>query len=471
MPFSSYTFLIYILIISIGYLLVRSTKIEKVYLILVSAVFYLSAKYPSYLFILMFYSLLNYVIGKNLLNFKSRKYITVLTVIINLLNLVLFKYIDSFTPFITGNGSIKLDIVLPLGISFYTLKNIAYILDIYYERKECEKNFSNYLLFTLFFPTVSAGPIYRVKEFFSDRLPGKEVNFGKTNQSLQIIAIGLFFKIVIADNLSPYVSRIFDSGLQVTSLNAWISSFAYSLQIYFDFNGYTYIAIGLSMLFGFKVPANFNKPFSAYSITDFWRKWHITLSLWLRDYIFLPLSFYLHRRLPNIKRKNKELLVYSLATTITFAVCGLWHGAGWNYLLWGGFYGLFMVIERATGIEKKFKKSKYSIIVKQVIVFVAVTLLWVLFRADLPRAFQIYRYMFTFNNAGTDVLELLPQLTILVLLIITLTAQYGYLDFFKNIFNRENVYVKILYVVFIVLLYTSIIILKGESDTFIYFKF
>lgn len=471
MPFSSYTFLIYILIVSIGYLFVRSTKIEKLYLIIVSAVFYLSAKYPSYLFILVFYSLFNYVIGKNLLNFKSKKYITAVTVIINLLNLVLFKYIDSFTPFITGSAIIKLDIVLPLGISFYTLKNISYILDVYYERKECEKNFSNYLLYTLFFPTVSAGPIYRVKEFFSDRLTAKDVNFGKINQSLQIIAIGLFFKIVIADNLSPYISRIFDSGLQVTALNAWVSSFAYSLQIYFDFNGYSYIAIGLTMLFGFKVPANFNRPYSAYSITDFWRKWHITLSLWLRDYLFLPLSFYFHRRLPNIKRKNKELLVYSFATMITFVLCGLWHGAGWNYLLWGGLYGLFMVIERVTGFEKKFKNSKYSIFVKQLIVFIAVSLLWVLFRADLSRAIQIYGYMFTINGSGLDVLDILPQFTILILLILTLTAQYGYFDFFKNIFNRDKVYAKILYVIFIVILYTSIIILKGESDSFIYFKF
>ncbi len=471
MPFSSYTFLIYLIIISIGYLFVRKTRIEKVYLILVSAIFYLSAKYPSYLFILILYSIFNYVIGRNLQSFKSRKFITVATVIINLLNLILFKYIDSFTPLITGSSSIKLDVVLPLGISFYTLKNIAYILDVYYERKEYERSFSNYLLYTLFFPTVSAGPIYRVKEFFTERLSAKDINFSIINRSLQIIAIGLFFKIVIADNLSPYVSRIFDSRLQVTALNAWISSFAYSLQIYFDFNGYTYIAIGLSMLLGFKVPANFNRPYSAYSITDFWRKWHITLSLWLRDYLFLPLSFYLHRRLPNLKRKNKELLVYSFATMITFVVCGLWHGAGWNYLLWGGFYGLFMVIERATGIEKKFKKSKYSIFVKQITVFVVVTLLWVLFRADLPRAFQIYTYMFSFTGSGIDVLELLPQFTILVLLILTLTAQYGYFDFFKNIFNSDNVYVKILYVIFIVLLYTSIIILKGESDSFIYFKF
>lgn len=401
----------------------------------------------------------------------KRKVIIVLSVCMNLLNLVIFKYSDTILPYFFGESSSIQKIVLPLGISFYTLKNISYILDVYYERIVKKYSFSDYLFYTTFFPSVSAGPIYRIGDLNDKKVSADNTLAYRINRGFFLITMGLFFKVVLSDNLSPYVSRIFDTGLQVTALNAWLSSFAYSLQIYFDFNGYTYIAVGLAFLFGFNIPYNFDKPYAAKSITEFWKKWHITLSLWLRDYLFLPLAYGSHRRLSIKKRKQKELFVYSIAAFITFAICGVWHGAGWNFLLWGSMYGLLLIIERITGFDKKFNKGAFTLLMKRVIVFVIVTLLWVLFRAGVERSLEIYGFMFAFNNTNYDVLEFLPSLIISGMVALTLFVQFGYLDFIRNIFNKNKIYTKILYILFMAVLWASIIILKGESDTFIYFKF
>ncbi len=287
----------------------------------------------------------------------------------NVLLLIYYKYADFFIFNIgaaTGWEVPLLNLVLPLGISFFTFTQIAYLVDAY-KGKAREYNLVNYVLFVTFYPHLIAGPILHHGEMMPqfDRVRGKLWDWGNPANGILIFCIGLFKKVVIADTLAVYANTGFDTASGF--VDSWVAALSYTFQLYFDFSGYTDMAIGAALLFNIRLPQNFNSPYKAVNIQDFWRRWHMTLSRFLRDYIYIPLGG---------NRRGEAIMLRNLV--LTFLIGGLWHGAGWTFLFWGLLHGVGQVIQRLWG--------KLGITMPRVlawaITFVFITVTWVFFRAE-----------------------------------------------------------------------------------------
>ena len=342
----------------------------------------------------MFSLLFNYGIGvclekKNSLYFGKRFFL-IIGIFVNLSLLAYFKYTNFFIgniSFLIGEQLSSLNIIFPLGISFLTFKQIAYLVDIY--KKKCElKNFLNYSLFVTFFPQVILGPIIRHQESSSqfDLLGKQSFLYENIVKGVLVFSIGFFKKMVIADTLSSIsiASKEFDIGPALTFFDAWIISLSYTFQLYFDFSGYTDMAIGSALLLGIKLPENFNSPYKAVNLQDFWRRWHITLSSFLRDYIYIPLGG---------SKKGKSKTYFNLL--LTFILGGLWHGAGWTFIFWGLLHGFGLVIHRLW----KNLGYKMNSILGWFITFNFVNFCWVFFKADnWNDAIKILKGMFMLNK-------------------------------------------------------------------------
>jgi len=265
--------------------------------------------------------------------------ILIIGICFNLGLLSYFKYADFFTSninYVTGDHLKLLNIALPLGISFFTFTQIAYLVDAY-KSKVREYSFVNYFLFVTFFPHLLAGPIIHHKEMmpqFED-LKNKALNYSNLNAGIFLFLLGLFKKVVIADYLAVYANAGFDTTELLSFFEAWISSLSYTLQLYFDFSGYTDMALGSALMFNIKLPINFNSPYKSINIQEFWRRWHITLSRFMRDYVYIPLGG---------NQVSEPKIIYNLL--LTFLIGGLWHGAGWTFIFWGFLHGLAIIIHR-----------------------------------------------------------------------------------------------------------------------------
>lgn len=303
---------------------------------------------------------------------------------VNILLLGYFKYanffIDNVNTLLGSNLYISV-IVLPLAISFFTLQQIGYLVDIY-RGEECLHSIWEYSLFVTFFPKLLSGPIVRLKEMMPQIINEHRPYITSQNLivGLTILLLGLFKKVILADNLGGCADPVFaaaSSGAGISFFNSWIGALAYTFQLYFDFSGYCDMAIGIGLMFGIRLPLNFYSPYKATSVIDFWRRWHITLSTFIRDYIYIPLGGNRH----GFARQTVYLLV-------AMAIAGLWHGAGWTFVIWGALHGLYLVINHAWRRlcmslgQDTVKSSRLSTVVSVLITFVAVTIAWVFFRAD-----------------------------------------------------------------------------------------
>ncbi|MFI5329589.1 MAG: MBOAT family O-acyltransferase [Desulfobaccales bacterium] len=339
----------------------------------------------------------NYTLGRiiarlnknNLTDTKSfNTIVLVLAIGVNLGALAYFKYMDFFIAnvnYFTKNQISFLHIALPLGISFFTFTQIAYLVDVYKNIAE-EYNILNYILFVTFFPHLIAGPIIHHKEMMPQfsSLKSKKFNYRNFSQGLYLFIIGLCKKIIIADSLSGYVTQGFTSHHALTTIEAWLTSLSYTLQIYFDFSGYTDMALGLALMFNIWLPVNFNSPYKALDIQDFWRRWHITLSRFLRAYVYIPLGG---------NRRGNYLTYCNLMAT--FLLGGLWHGAGWTFLFWGFLHGLAMVVHR---IWRLFNRRMPRMLA-WFLTFNFINICWVFFRAEnWDEAIKVLRGMFFFNG-------------------------------------------------------------------------
>jgi len=319
-----------------------------------------------------------------------------------------YKYANFFLDILTGGlaQGHTLDIVLPLGISFFTFTQIAFLVDVY-QGKVREYNFVHYLVFVTYFPHLIAGPIFHHSEMmpqFARHLdqPLRSFNLAA---GLALFTIGLGKKVLIADSLAGDVSSVFDGAAQgyaVTLLEAWSGVLAYTLQLYFDFSGYTDMALGLSLLFGIRLPMNFYSPYKATNIIDFWRRWHMTLSRFLRDYLYIPLGG--NRR--GNSRRYLNLLV-------TMLLGGLWHGAGWTFVLWGGLHGIYLVINHFwRALRDRFgmtRSNSVGRVFSLLLTFMAICIAWVFFRAaDLTTAMRILNGMTGFNGVYLPVTWVAP---------------------------------------------------------------
>jgi alginate O-acetyltransferase complex protein AlgI len=383
MLFNSYEFIFLFLPITFGIYFwlnaKRLTQASKGWLVFASLFFY-SWWNIIYLPLILGSILFNFTVGssiskmdkyQSLLNREiSRKALLVFGVASNLILLGYFKYMDFFI----ANANVFLNthlelmaIVLPLGISFFTFTQIAYLVDAYRDEVK-EMDYLNYTLFVTFFPHLLAGPILHHKEMMPqfDALRNKVLNYKNISIGLFIFSIGLFKKVVIADTLALSANTGFDTAQTLNLIEAWVTSLSYTFQLYFDFSGYTDMALGVALLFNIRLPINFNSPYKALDIQDFWRRWHITLSRFLRDYIYIPLG----------GNRNGNLATYS-NLMITFILGGLWHGAGWTFIFWGVLHGAALVLHR---FWKHLGLSMHNLFA-WFITFNFINITWIFFRA------------------------------------------------------------------------------------------
>jgi D-alanyl-lipoteichoic acid acyltransferase DltB (MBOAT superfamily) len=386
MLFSSYTFLLQFLpATALAFAAARRHSPRAGILVLLGASFFFyGAWQPIYLALFLASIAFNFWFGLLMEDAARRRAVGILGITLNLAALGYFKYTNFILDALNALSGIPLpfsSIVLPLGISFFTFQQIAYLADIMRGAKT-ERDIVRYTLFVSFFPHLIAGPLVHHTEMIPQFKRGRSGRSAVlAARGLAIFAAGLFKKVVIADNLAQFVTPVFahiDAGGGVTAWWAWLATLAYTMQIYFDFSGYSDMAIGLALLFGIRLPVNFRSPYKAASIIDFWRRWHITLSRFLRDYLYIPLG---GNRLGE-QRRYVNLLV-------TMLLGGLWHGAGWNFLIWGGLHGAYLAINHLWhGWRRHVSRSASSARVARAlatlswaVTFLAVVIAWVFFRA------------------------------------------------------------------------------------------
>ncbi|MES2342457.1 MAG: MBOAT family O-acyltransferase [Pseudomonadota bacterium] len=313
----------------------------------------------------------------------ARRRALALAVGINLLALAVFKY----AGFIALTLGLPVPhIPLPLGISFFTFHCLSYLIDTYRRRFPANRDPTQVALYIALFPQLIAGPIVRYKTI-AKRLASRRHSLGRASAGMRIFIIGLAQKLLIADPIAPLADAVFDHAKAPGLMEAWLGAGAYALQIYFDFAGYSTMAIGLGVIFGFTLPRNFRTPYASASITEFWRRWHISLSTWFRDYLYIPLG---GNRGPAWKTWRNLIVV--------FLLCGLWHGAAWTFVLWGAWHGVFLVVERA-GLGRVLARLPRP--VGWAYALAAVTLGWVLFRSpDMGRALDLWTGMAGLRGLG-----------------------------------------------------------------------
>ncbi len=485
MLFNSYEFIFLFLPITffIYYYLnkKRLTEISKGFLVFASLFFY-SWWNIAYLPLILISMLFNYVIGNQLSRYEqkkkccSKKVLLTFGIIVNLTLLGYFKYsdffIENFNTVFSADASL-LHLALPLAISFYTFQQIAYLVDSYRSETK-EYDFLNYAVFVTFFPQLIAGPIVHHAEMMPQfaNVRNKVKNYHNIALGLFIFSMGLFKKVAIADTFAVWATNGFDVAEKLEMIEAWAASLSYTFQLYFDFSGYTDMAIGIALLFNIKLPINFNSPYKATSIQDFWRRWHMTLSRFLKDYVYIPLGG---------NRKGETRTYINLFAT--FLLGGIWHGAGWTFVFWGALHGLALMIHKAwqkLGI-------KLPTILAWFITFNFINITWVFFRAkEWDDALKVLHGMFfgtvILPAALESKLRFLGQYGIEFgnwingiqgepITVLWLIAAFITVLFFKNSMQLQSSFKpNFFYMISTILFFLSIFILYRKSE-FIYFNF
>ncbi|WP_020470672.1 MBOAT family O-acyltransferase [Zavarzinella formosa] len=378
MLFVSQQFLNFFAVVFLVYWAIKPHRARMAWLLGASVVFYMSWN-PWLILLILFSASVDFLAALALEKQTGqgvRRLILVGSISINLGLLAFFKYANFFLDNLHGLGNWlgfggdarTLNIILPLGISFYTFETISYIVDVYRRRVKAERNLLNYALFILFFPHLIAGPIVRPADFLPQTRQPKRRNWNRAALGMRLILIGIAKKAVVADHLAVVVDPIFASPWDYDSAACWLGMVGYACQIYCDFSGYSDMAIGLAHLFGFKLRRNFNLPYLAASIAEFWHRWHISLSSWLRDYLYIPLGGSRH----GAWNTNRNLL-------LTMVLGGLWHGASWNFVLWGALHGALLVLHRQ--ISGRALTRQIPAVASIAITFLCVCVGWVFFRA------------------------------------------------------------------------------------------
>lgn len=398
MQFTQIEFLVIFSAVVLSVNVIRNNTIKKTIILLSSSYFYIYSDYRCFL-LLLFATLLTFYSGKlmhGLESFSVRRFVCLFSVAVNVLILFIFKYysffIEQTAVFSSESRGIlgSLDLIIPLGVSFYTFRFISYLVDCYRGDIRPGKLF-DFLVYGTFFPIIIAGPIARAGSFLP-QLAHIKTSHHKLFSGYRLFVIGLFLKIFIADRLAGFVNFYFDNYNIFDCFTSWLGVLSYSVQIYCDFAGYSSMALGLAMMVGIEIEDNFNFPYLAGSMIDFWKRWHITLSLWIRDYLYIPLGG---------SRKGSYRKYCNLF--IAMAICGLWHGAAWTFVFWGMAHGVLLIVNhiwRGT----KYQRSLLTLprcyaLVSWLMTFFCVTIGWVIFRSDnLRQATEIVVKLFSFGG-------------------------------------------------------------------------
>jgi len=392
--FSSIAFLFFFFPAAIAlYFLTPKILLKNLVLLVLSLLFYAWGE-PVFVVVMIGVILFNFMAAwiMDRLSGRLRQIALAIAMAVDLGVLGLFKYSD-FAVLTLAKATQPLGLrllapglPLPLGISFFTFHCLSYLIDVYRRRFPANRRLWEVGLYIALFPQLVAGPIVRYKTIAS-QIRRRRHSLGRASAGMRMFVIGLAQKVLIADMISALPNAVFDHTPRPALLDAWTGTLAYSLQIYFDFAGYSNMAIGLGLVFGFSLPRNFNMPYQSQSITEFWRRWHITLSSWFRDYLYIPLG----------GNRGSHLQTYR-NLVIVFLLCGLWHGASWTFVLWGAWHGGFLVIERA-GLSERLRRLPAP--AAWAYAALAIVFGWVLFRSsDLARALDVWRGMVGLNGAG-----------------------------------------------------------------------
>jgi len=493
MMFNSFIFFIFLLAILPVFYFLPNKNSKNIFLLFSSYFFY---GYLDWRFcgLLALLTLINYYIGKqlDLVTEKHRTIYFFAGLISNLGILVFFKYvnffIDSFQVIVHHFGAeidlLHLNLIIPLGISFYIFQSLAYIIDVYKKRISHTNNLIDFSLFIAFFPKLIAGPIERPGNFLPQISKELKPTGTQIKEGITLIIVGLFRKVMIGDTAGRFADHIFGNLENYKSIEIICALFLFSIQIYADFSGYSHIARGSGKLFGIELMKNFEQPYFSKNITEFWRKWHISLSSWLRDYLFLPLSYSISRKLPQEKYFfiKTEYIIYIYSTMITFTLCGLWHGASWNYVIWGVLHGVFLSFHRAFFVNKKslihksiifsFKPFKPVVKIISSILFTYMIVLsaWLFFALDSWEETKLFLKKILYWETSE-----------FTLLFITIVISYLFvmilLDLFEYVFSSHTYILKlkskgaIIGILSGLLVVTFIYMFQAEPSPFIYFQF
>ena len=425
-------------------------------LLLAASYFFYMSWIPKFILLLVALTLIDYAAAVWIASTDSqrrRKAALIISLCANLGLLGFFKYYNFFATTIAHvlgrpADSFAMSITLPLGISFHTFQSVSYVIDVYRREQKPVRNLLDYALFISFFPQLVAGPIVRAREFFGDLEKWRPPQSAEVSYGVLLVLFGLAKKVVVADRFAQISDAYFKSvHTHPGALTAWSGMLAFGVQIFFDFSGYTDMAIGMAALFGFHFPENFRRPYLATSITDFWRRWHMSLSRWLRDYLYIPLGG---------NRGSRWKTYRNLM--ITMLLGGLWHGASWNFVVWGGYYGLLLSIERVLRLARP---------ITMLLTFPLVLIGWIFFRAaTLPDSLYVLGEAFR-GSAGS--FQIPEWLMILLAITFVLALTEEFFGWFKKVAEGPAWVYGI--VGALVLMTIELLGYSGPAVPFVYFQF
>lgn len=463
MVFASITFLYYFLPIFLILYFIFPKKYKNIVLLIFSFIFYFYDE-PKYILLMLIEVFFSYFMTLSLEKNKSKNLLGII-ISFHIFLLCVFKYfnfiITNINSIFGGNISL-LNIVLPIGISFYTFQIISYEVDVYRGKVKASKSLIDYMTYVFLFPQLIAGPIVRY-ETISKELKSRKVTLEDFSYGVNRFIIGLFKKVVIANNIGE-LCNILNNSSEVSVLLYWVLGISYMLQIYFDFSGYSDIAIGIGRMIGFKFPENFNYPYIANSVTDFWRRWHMTLSSWFRDYVYIPLG---GNRVSTLKHIRNILVVWMLT--------GLWHGASWNFIIWGIYFGVILIIEKYC-LNKVLEKLPR--VIRNIYAMFIVMISFIIFSSDdISSALVAIKGLFSFSSLkfsndfiiyyirsyGVILIGGLVLCTPLIKNVINKLRENKILNYIINIFE-------VIILVLVLVVITSMLI-DSSYNPFLYFRF
>jgi alginate O-acetyltransferase complex protein AlgI len=459
MLFNSLQFLLFFIAITTLYFALPHKS--RWMLLLTGSCFFYMAFIPVYILILGFTIVIDYYAGIMIENRtgKQRKLFLICSLVANIGVLAVFKYYLFFNEnltYILTSAGIKnplpyLDFLLPIGLSFHTFQAMSYTIEVYRGNQKAERHFGIYALYVMFYPQLVAGPIERPQNMIHQFHEKHEWDYERFKSGAMMILWGLFKKVVIADRLSLMVDTVYNNSENHTSANIALAAIFFSFQIYCDFSGYSDIAIGTARIMGFKLMENFNTPYFSKSISEFWRRWHISLSSWFKDYLYIPLG-----------GNRVAIPRWYLNILIVFLISGLWHGASWGFIIWGGLHGLFQIVAH---LRSRFfpQMDKLPDFLNVAVVFILVTLAWIFFRVPtFSESKEIFRHLFSgdWRIVNLNVTEIVYCFALIVLL----NAREYYLT--RKESNHNYFYLRLASWIFVIYFFGIF-----HQNQFIYFQF
>lgn len=471
MLFNSLSFVVFlILVLALYYSKLFNWTNKKRMLLLASYVFY-GLWNPPLVILLWISTIVDWTAGNKLVteeNQRKRKFWLLLSMFVNLGFLAFFKYgnflLENFTLGMNALGIAyepkPMDIILPMGISFYTFQTMSYTIDMYYKKIKPARTFLDFALYVTFFPQLVAGPIVRAKDLITQFYEEKKATAQQFIWGTFLLTIGLFQKVVLADTLLADISdQVFGSKDILNGVDAWTGTLAFSGQIFFDFAGYSTCAIGIALMLGIILPDNFRYPYAAIGFSDLWKRWHISLSTWLRDYLYIPLG----------GNRNGITRMY-VALMLTMLLGGLWHGAAWTFVIWGALHGTYLVVERLLKNKIQIKINAFNGILLALLTYTLVNFTWVFFRArEFSTAMNMISSMFFINPEGEKILHSFDVIKVFVLITILFICHWVMRNTsMKEVSQKTSPIV--LGIVWAIMFFL-IAIAQGSGEQFIYFQF